>query len=136
MSRPTGTYATRPTAAALQRVWQSMRILRSSFTIAELVITAESGDSATTKYVRALALAGYLRLVQPRVNGRPGSRAVWALVRGANSPLGPIRRRDGSGVYDPNTGAVWGLDGKRQAGVQAAQAKPAKPAKHGEAAPA
>lgn len=111
MARPTGAYSRGPQGPALGRVWQSMRILRHRFTVATLVITAETGESATTKYVRALAWAGYLRLVHERVSGRPGSRNEWSLVRGHDSPLAPIVRKDGSGVFDANTGVLWGLDG-------------------------
>lgn len=115
MARTTGSYNHRTVAPSLQRVWQSMRIYRSRFTTADLITTARAGDSAVAKYVRALAQAGYLRLVQARVSGRPGSRDVWCLVRGVDSPVAPIRRRDGSGVYDPNTRVAWGLDGLPQA---------------------
>ena len=111
MARTAGAYSTQPQGPALGRIWQSMRILRTRFTVADLITTAETGESATGKYVRALARAGYLRLVADRISGRSASRNVWALVRGHDSPLAPIVRKDGSGVYDPNTRVVWGLDG-------------------------
>ncbi|HQQ71924.1 MAG TPA: hypothetical protein PLL92_16685 [Alicycliphilus sp.] len=111
MARPLGSYSTTSVAPALQQVWQSMRIMRSRFTTADLLVTTTSDLSTVHRYCRALACAGYLRRVMPRVNGRPGSRDVWALVRDSG-PIAPIRRHDGSGVFDPNTGTVWGMDGQ------------------------
>ena len=92
----------------LARVWQSMRVMRR-FTTANLQATAEAGESAVRKYLMALRQAGYVRLVQARSSGHAGSRDVWALVRDSG-PAAPIRRADGSGVYDPNTGALYVLD--------------------------
>lgn len=110
MPRTLGAYSTRAQAPGLQRLWQGMRILRR-FTVVDLVAVAEVGESATGKYVRALARAGFVRLVRALQSGLAGSRNVWQLVRGADSPTAPIVRKDGSGVYDPNTGVAWGLDG-------------------------
>lgn len=110
MPRTKGAYSLRSQAPGLQRVWQSMRILRR-FTVPDLVATAELGESASGKYVRALARAGFVRLVQALQSGKAGSRNVWQLVRGADSPIAPIVRKDGSGVFDPNTGVAWGLNG-------------------------
>ena len=122
MARPFGTYNTATRAPRLHQVWQSMRILRGRFTSADLLTTADSGESAVHKYCRALCQAGYLRLVQAAESGRTGSRNVYALVRDSG-PAAPIRRADGSGVYDPNTRVVWGLDAKpvpnREAGREA-----------------
>lgn len=124
MSRTMGAYNTRTVAPALQRVWQSMRIMRSRFSVGELITTAESGKSQTQKYVTALHRAGYLRLAQSRVNGRPGSHNAWALVRDSG-PVAPIVRYDGSAVYDRNTGLLWGMDGKQ---IQPARADAEVPA--------
>lgn len=110
MARTEAAYSTASQAPALQRVWQSMRIMRR-FTSADLMTTSEAGETAVQKYVRALAAAGYLRLVQARVSGRPGSRDVWLLLRDSG-PLAPIRRRDGTGVFDSNTHQVWNLKGE------------------------
>ena len=110
MARPIGTYNLRTQAPGLQRVWQSMRILRR-FTVVDLMTTAELGDSAISRYVRALAKAGFLRLAQPLQNGHIGSRNVWQLVRGLDSPLAPIARTNRSAVFDPNTGVAWGSNG-------------------------
>lgn len=109
MARPFGTYNATTQAPMLQRVWQSMRVMRR-FTTANLQATAEAGESAVRKYLAALRRAGFVRLVQARVSGRPGSRDVWALVRDSG-PAAPIRRADGSGVYCPNTQVLWNLEG-------------------------
>lgn len=111
MGRTPNSFSQRSTAPALQKVWQSMRILRTRFDSSSLQTTAEAGKTAVEKYLKALHQAGYLRLVTPRVNGRPGSRNLFALVRDSG-PTAPIRRKHGGAVYDPNTGITWGLDGK------------------------
>jgi len=110
MARTEAAYSTTSQAPALQRVWQSMRIMRR-FTSADLMTTSEAGETAVHKYVAALAAAGYLRLAVARVSGRPGSRDVWLLVRDSG-PLAPIRRRDRTGVFDTNTQQVWSLQGQ------------------------
>lgn len=110
MARTPAAYSTASQAPMLQRVWQSMRILRR-FDTGQLQATAEAGETAVAKYVKALRQAGYLRVEVARVSGRPGSRDQLALVRNSG-PLAPIRRRDSTGVFDPNTRCVWGLDGK------------------------
>lgn len=111
MARTQGAYSSASQAPMLQRVWQSMRVLRQ-FHTGELEATAEAGASQVLKYVRALSQAGYLRLQVPIVSGRPGSRNVWLLLRDSG-PLAPICRRDGTGVYDPNTQIVWGAGGQQ-----------------------
>ena len=105
MARVRGAYSTASQGPALGRVWQCMRVMRR-FTRGQLMTTAEAGETAVQKYVRALADAGYLRLVAPRVNGRPGSQDEWQLVRDSG-PQPPIRRKDGNGVFDPNTHVAW-----------------------------
>lgn len=110
MGRTHHAYSTTHQAPRLQQVWQAMRIMRARFTTADLLTTANASESAVHKYCRALARAGFLRLVQARVSGRPGSRDVWALARDTG-PEAPIRRQDGTGVYDPNTGVAWGTQG-------------------------
>lgn len=111
MARKRGATSSASTAPMLDRVWQSMRILRR-FDTADLVATAEAGRSGVEKYVRALGAAGFLRLIEARVNGRPGSRDQWALVRDTG-PLAPIVRREKSRtVYDANTRATWGDRGQ------------------------
>lgn len=115
MARVAGAYSTASQAPALHRVLQAMRIMRR-FTTAELVMTSDIGESAVMKYCRALAQAGFLRCVLPRVSGRAGSRDVWQLVRDTG-PHAPIRRWDGSGVYDRNTGQAWSRQQSLQDGL-------------------
>lgn len=80
------------------RMWQAMRVLRS-FTVADLMATAEVGDSAAAKYVRYLARAGYLRCVVAKANGRTGGHAQYRLVK----DTGPFAPRVGKqAVRDPN----------------------------------
>jgi hypothetical protein len=110
MARKEASYSIASAAPMLDRVWTSMRIMRR-FDSGELRATAEAGETAVAKFVKALAAAGYLRLIEPRVSGRPGSRDRWMLLRDTG-PLAPIRRRDDSGVYDPNTKRVWNLKGE------------------------
>lgn len=105
MARIKGAYCTTTKAPGLQRAWQAMRVLRR-FTTADVIMTAEVGESACRKYLRGLALTGFLVLERGRVSGRAGSRDVWRLVRDTG-PVAPIRRWDGTGVFDPNTGDAW-----------------------------
>lgn len=80
------------------RMWQSMRVMRR-FTVADLVATAEVGDSAATKYVRYLLRAGYLRCVVAKLNGRTGGHAHYRLLK----DTGPFAPRVGKqAVSDPN----------------------------------
>lgn len=81
------------------RMWQSMRVLRR-FSTADLMASAEVGRDAAAKYVRFLAHAGYLRVVQAKQSGLTGGHAVYALVR----DTGPFAPRIGKArVRDPNT---------------------------------
>ena len=52
------------------------------------------------QYVARLEQAGYVRRLQARLNGRPGSHIVFGLVRDTG-PLAPIPWVDGR-LYDPN----------------------------------
>lgn len=80
------------------RMWQSMRVLRS-FTIADVITSAEVGASAAMKYVGYLRKAGYVRCVVPRERGRTGAHAQFRLV----TDTGPHAPRIGAhGVCDPN----------------------------------
>lgn len=85
------------------KAWSSMRIL-PQFTVPDLVATAEIGESNAGKYVQGLAVFGYLRIIQPKAEGRKGGHAVYKLIRNTG-PLAPRLRTDGW-VYDPNTGDV------------------------------
>jgi hypothetical protein len=117
VARTHSSYSMASQAPMLQRVWQSMRCMRR-FTAADLQATAEAGETGVAKFVKALHQAGFLRLVQARVNGRAGSRDLWALCRDSG-PLAPIRRADGSGVFDPNTQLTYGAQGQVLANASA-----------------
>lgn len=107
MARTVGAYSSQAQAPGLQQAWQAMRVMRR-FTSADILVTAAVGESALHKYLQLLGRTGYIRLAQPRVSGRPGSRHVWAMVRDTG-PVAPIRRKDGTGVFDRNTCKVWPL---------------------------
>lgn len=109
MGRTPNAYSTRSSSVATQKVWQAMRVLRR-FTVADLVATAEVGESLARKYVRALAQAGHLVNARPRVSGRPGSWELWQLLRDSG-PQAPIKRTHG-GVYDPNSGCSYDSEGR------------------------
>ena len=85
-------------------MWMSMRMLRT-FTIQDLMATAEVGYHAAQKYAAALCKAGYLRRL-----GRTGPHRTmcWRLFRDTG-PWAPIRRRGGL-VYDPNEHRTYGGD--------------------------
>ena len=88
---------------ARDRIWQSMRILRR-FSLPDLVVTAETGESTCLKYTRGLCAAGIVRILSPRENGVKGGHVQWALARDLG-PKAPRLRADGT-TFDPNTGAV------------------------------
>jgi hypothetical protein len=111
MARTAGATSRASTAPQLQRIWQSMRVLRR-FTAAELQAAAAAGKSQVGKYLSALKGAKIVRIAQPRVSGRPGSYDVWQLVRDLG-PLAPILRKDGAAVFDPNGQRAWAARGPR-----------------------
>jgi len=80
------------------RVWQSMRIMRT-FTMPDLAATADASYDNVKKYVRGLEIAGIVRMVR-RPTGRMGGHAVYHLVRDIG-PHAPRLRIDGT-TYDPN----------------------------------
>lgn len=84
---------------ARDRVWQSMRILRS-FTMPELVATADAGYDNVRKYLRGLVSAGIVRKVRKHVGMKCG-HGKYFLVRDLG-PHAPRLCADGR-TYDPNT---------------------------------
>lgn len=100
----------RPAKDIRQRAWQAMRILKV-FTAYDIQATAEVGRDNLKKYIQALAETGYLRKLKERQSGRSMGHAKWRLVRDSG-PKHPIARRDGSGVFDPNTGESWSSNGR------------------------
>lgn len=89
--------------AARDRLWQSMRILRS-FRLPDLIATAEAGADNTQKYVRGLVLAGIVQETRPRDSGRKSGHAIYRLPRDLG-PRAPVLRADGT-TFDPNAGRV------------------------------
>jgi len=78
-----------------------MRVFKR-FTLADLEYSAEINERNLRTYLHALHRTGFLHIERPKRNGRPMGHVVWRLACGAG-PLAPILRRDGTGVYDPNT---------------------------------
>ena len=89
---------------ARYRVWRSMRILRR-FIVPDLIATAEAGESNVQRFVKALLLAGYLRVSKPKREGSKGGHPIYQLVRDSG-PNPPRVRVDGT-VFDPNTDTTY-----------------------------
>ena len=66
--------------AVRRKVWQSMRIMRR-FTTPDLCRTASATESNVRKFVRRLAIHGYVAVQTKNQSGFAGSRTVWRLVR-------------------------------------------------------
>ena len=89
MCRTKGALVKNPTkGTARGRAWHSMRILRS-FTLPDLVKTADIGLNNVTRYVAALTRHGYVRADAKWRGGRPGDFRRYTLVRdtGPSHPL-------------------------------------------------
>lgn len=91
------------------RLWQSMR-MRGSFTIHDLVCDAVNGEgdavNDTSRYIRYLKLAGYVRELPGRVTGtKPGSNGYkrFRLIRNSG-PRAPLYRSKLGVLHDFNTG--------------------------------
>lgn len=89
---------------ARYKIWHSMRILRR-FTAAGLIATAEAGESNVQRYVKALRLAGYLRVTRAKREGVKGGHPIYLLARDSG-PNPPRVRVDGT-VDDPNSGKSY-----------------------------
>jgi hypothetical protein len=103
-----------------QKVWNSMRWL-GTFTLLDIVATAEVGEKNALKYLRSLEKCGYVRRIKDRRSGFVGGNIVWRLAKNTG-PLRPLERKDGT-LFDPNTGdiveAAGHERGKRLAGGSA-----------------
>lgn len=107
MARTAGAHSktrVRVAGEARQQAWQTMRVMRR-FSVADLCTTAAIGESNAQKFVTSLARTGYIVVSRDRVNGRPGSRPIYQLVRDTG-PRCPIRWTDGR-VHDMNTGTTY-----------------------------
>ncbi|PKR55503.1 hypothetical protein [Thalassospira marina] len=112
-SGPTGpdTTKSRKKKANLRtRLWRVMCV-KQKFIIDELVAIAAKGPEKDArenarKYLRALELAGYLRVL-PRQKGEAATSngfKRFQLIR-QTGPRAPEVKRGGQHVFDPNTGA-------------------------------
>ena len=78
-----------------------MRIL-GTFTIADIMATAEIPRQNASKYIVALEKTGFLVRVRDHVSGRPGSLIVYRLARNTG-PDAPIVNQTTGEVTDFNT---------------------------------
>jgi hypothetical protein len=90
------------------RAWQSMRILRRFSRPQVQTTVAGLSQTNADKYIRALLRAGYLRVAQEHVSGRPGSYLIFQLVRDTG-PLCPVCWKNGQ-VYDQNNKQTYGRE--------------------------
>ena len=86
------------------RIWTSMRVMRR-FTLPELIVTAQAGESNARCYIGELHAAGYIAIAVPFRRGAIGGHQVWRLVRNTG-PHAPRRigRHTRPAIFDPNTG--------------------------------
>jgi hypothetical protein len=103
-----------------ERAWQAMRSLRS-FDLGQLMSVSEIERSNGTKFVRALARAGYLRM-EGEANPSRGTFRSWRLVRDSG-PRAPVLRNNGD-VFDANTGLIYGRIGQSAYAVLRVEARP------------
>ena len=99
-----------------QQMWTAMRTL-PSFTLRELAASASTDVVVVTidnakRYVRHLANAGVLQLVEPCVRGASSAHgaagATWRLKKSANTGPSAPRVFKASIVFDPNRAAIIG----------------------------
>lgn len=98
-----------------QRAWNAM-LIHKTFTSFQIQASSDIGKSNLSKYLKALARAGYIKVQRPRQSGRTMGHTVWRLARNTG-PKCPIVRADGSGVYDCNQDRLYpyaqeGSDGR------------------------
>jgi hypothetical protein len=99
----------KPTAGARARTWTAMRVL-GSFTIADVMATAEVTRQNASKYLVALERAGFLLRLKDNVSGRAGSHIRYRLVRNSG-PEAPAVQTNGD-VLDLNTGTRYSQGGE------------------------
>lgn len=100
-----GQHRKRATLKARAQAWQSMRIMRT-FTIPDILATADIGEHNLRRFILRLERAGYLARVKSNNNGQAGSRTIYRLARNSG-PKVPVLWNDG-GVYDPNLDRIFG----------------------------
>jgi hypothetical protein len=91
-----------------------MRIIRT-FTINDILATAEITLYNARKYIQRLERTGYITRIQDHVSGRAGSRNVYRLVRNSG-PQAPVPYLDGK-IYDPNLDQEFGGGDEQNKGL-------------------
>lgn len=86
---------------ARQRMWTSMRVLRT-FTIADVAAGANAKPDQTCRYIRCLVKGGYVRLIHGPLIAGPNKKGEFARFRllHDSGPRYPLGRKDG--LYDQN----------------------------------
>jgi len=101
---------------AQQQLWNTMRMLKESWTLAELVLTASTEEilvsrNTANKYVAALARAGIVQVVKSPAYGQKGKLGAIAgryrLTRKITGPK-PPRILAAQFVFDPNSDKIIG----------------------------
>lgn len=99
-----GSHKQQCAAEGRARIWQAVRVMRR-FKVADIEMATELKNGAIGLFLRTLARAGYLQVVFKARGLRP---TVYQLVRDSG-PLPPMRRTDGSGMWDQNTQQLYPL---------------------------
>lgn len=94
---------------ARQRIWQSMRIMRT-FSKPDLVGPSDATYANVEQYVTALHRAEYLLIVRRAIEGKRDAHAIYRLIRDSG-PHAPRLQRNGD-TWDPNLHQVF-TGGKR-----------------------
>lgn len=101
MARTEGSHTTkRARVDARDLAWTAIRI-HKRFTSANIASTTGVRRDNLKHYLKALRLAGYIRIERPTQSGKSMGHAVWRLTRDTG-PKHPLPRRDQSGVWDQN----------------------------------
>ncbi|KGJ86414.1 hypothetical protein [Colwellia psychrerythraea] len=85
--------------SAKQKCWNTMRVL-GVFTIGDVSAGAEVATCTSSRYIRKLMLANFIRCIQKDSRGCEHSVAVFRLLHNSG-PLYPITSDEG--VFDQNT---------------------------------
>jgi hypothetical protein len=106
---------------AREQVWQTMRMLKGSWTVEELALASSTEDvkvlrDSAQRYVRALVRAGIVVIVRPATFSKRGSTAVrYALsLAGNTGPLPPMLYQ-ATFVFDRNLQQIIGESKVRDA---------------------
>lgn len=102
-----GTVRPRPVATTRERLWRSMRVLRS-FDLPALMMAAEAGRRSAEDLINCLCRAGYLRMTS-RGQSMRGTWSTYRLVRNTGPRAPSVTKRIVEGrrlreLVDRNTG--------------------------------